>query len=186
MDGADSADQLLRRRDRAVGGHRDELAGALQAPPGVGPVAGVAGDARHRRGVQRLQQQGPDAAGIHGGIPVDGPDHIVGRVPAFAVGAPDPGLARLGVGAGDLGADDGADQFTQPCQGVHGAKRRRDAQTVFSDPSEEPRGGSRTSAVSPCGWAAIPTRTRSPLRRGARGPRGIRIRTRSTSAPELL
>ncbi len=97
-------------RDRAVGGHRDVVAGAAQPSPRVALVAGVARHPRHRERVQRLQQEGGDPAGEHRRVLVHPPDRVGRHEPALARRAPDLQAALPRVAARHLRAQ----HLTQP------------------------------------------------------------------------
>ncbi len=64
------------------GGH--EVGRALEAPPRVVAVVAVLGDAGHRQGVQRLQQQGAQPTHEHRAVGVHEPDRGVVGEPALA------------------------------------------------------------------------------------------------------
>ena len=82
---------------RPVGGGADELGGAVQATPGIPAVVGVLGHAGHGPGVQRLQQQGPQAADQHRQVAVDPPGHAVGPEQAAIALGPLEAAGRVGL-----------------------------------------------------------------------------------------
>ena len=69
---------------RPEGGRRQEVGRPLQAAPRIGAVVAVPGDTGHGEGMQRLQQQGPQATDEHRGIGMDAPDRRLVVEPAFA------------------------------------------------------------------------------------------------------
>src|SRR5699024_7016115 len=87
--------------DRPEGGDRDELARALQSAPRVAAISRVFGHAGHRQWVQGLQQQGPDAPGIHGRMALDPADRLIRVVPALAGCHPDVVGTLIGFWAGN-------------------------------------------------------------------------------------
>ncbi len=100
MNSADPVHGPLRVVRGAVRRHREERAGALQPSPRVTAVVGMLGDARHRQGMQRLQQQGAQTSHEHRRVavhPADGP--IVGE-PARAGGVVDVRAVGWSVGSG--------------------------------------------------------------------------------------
>src|SRR5829696_9897863 len=77
MDSAHLVDRALGVFCGAEGRDGEEGAGALQSAPRVAPVIGVVGDAGHGERVQRLKEQRPQTADVHGGVGVYAPDGTV-------------------------------------------------------------------------------------------------------------
>ena len=78
VDAADVLDRRLGVLDRSEGRRREEVGGALEAPPRVAAVAAVPGDSRHGERVERLEQQGGHPAGEHRGVGVHAPHRVLG------------------------------------------------------------------------------------------------------------
>ncbi len=87
VDCLDPIDRFLRVADPAERRDGQEVTGPLQPPPRVTAEPRVPGHRRHSQWVQRLQQQGPDPADEHRGVPVHAADRPVLSEHALAFGA---------------------------------------------------------------------------------------------------
>ena len=89
VDGPDDRDAPLGVGDRSVRGGGQEPAGPVQPAPRVTAKPGVLAHPEHRHRMQRLQQQGADAADEHRGVGMDPPDGVGFGEPAGTWAEPD-------------------------------------------------------------------------------------------------
>jgi hypothetical protein len=157
---------------RAERRHGEERAGALEPAPRVPAVPRVGGHRRHRRGVQRLQQERAKPADEHGGVAVHPPDRAVGREPPRPGRAVDPGAVARPVRPGDPREERVANPLTNlghTCPGLRHVLRPSSTAPPHHRTTEpgRPRRGSR------CPWSVYGPRSRdgwpknSPVDRGA-------------------